>query len=113
VILEAFQQRTPVIVRDLGGMPEYVEESGGGFIYDTDEELIAAMDWLLADRAQRDELGFRGYKAYSQKWTADAHLKCYLALIHHIGSASTLLRAHVTLAPDAEMVRGLLEKVPT
>lgn len=113
VMLEAFQQQTPVIVRDLGGMPEYVEESGGGFIYDTDEELIAAMDWLLADRAHRDELGFRGYKAYSQKWTADAHLKSYLALIHHIGSASTLLRAHVALAPDAEMVRGFLEKVPT
>jgi glycosyltransferase involved in cell wall biosynthesis len=87
VVLEAFQQQTPVIARDLGGMPEYVEESGGGFIYGTDEELIAAMDRLLADRAQRDELGLRGYKAYSQKWTADAHLKRYLALIHDIASA--------------------------
>ena len=30
VILEAFQQKTPVIVRNLGGMPESVAESGGG-----------------------------------------------------------------------------------
>ena len=44
VILEAFMQQTPVIVRNIGGMPEIIQESGGGFAYDTDQQLLMAMD---------------------------------------------------------------------
>ena len=47
VILEAFMQQTPVIVRNIGGMPEIIQESGGGFAYDTDQQLLMAMDELL------------------------------------------------------------------
>ena len=36
VTFEAFRQQTPVIVRNLGGMAETIQESGGGFIYNTD-----------------------------------------------------------------------------
>jgi glycosyltransferase involved in cell wall biosynthesis len=84
VILEAFRTQTPVIVRNLGGMPESVKESGGGFVYDTEEELIAAMDKLLEDPSCRHELGLRGYQAYQRNWTDDVHLKRYLGLIHDI-----------------------------
>lgn len=84
VIIEAFRQQTPVIVRNLGGMPEIVEESGGGLVYNTDAQLIAAMDQLLANSSYRNRLGLRGYKAFQQKWTAEAHLKSYFALIQEI-----------------------------
>lgn len=87
VILEAFKEQTPVIVRNLGGMPEPIEESGGGAIYNTDEELVAIMDRLLADPLYRRELGLRGYQAYQQKWTPRVHLKRYLSLIHEIAMA--------------------------
>jgi glycosyltransferase involved in cell wall biosynthesis len=87
VIIEAFRQRTPVIVRNLGGMPEIAEESGGGFVYDTEEELVAAMGRLLADPSFRDEVGLRGYQAYQRNWTAEAHLKRYFALIREIAAA--------------------------
>jgi glycosyltransferase involved in cell wall biosynthesis len=30
VILEAFMQQTPVLVRNIGGMPEIIQESSGG-----------------------------------------------------------------------------------
>jgi glycosyltransferase involved in cell wall biosynthesis len=86
VILEAFRQQTPAMVRNLGGMPEIIEESGGGFIYDTEEELIAAMDRLLAEPSYRRELGLRGYQAYRQKWTAEAHLQSYFALIREVAA---------------------------
>jgi glycosyltransferase involved in cell wall biosynthesis len=43
IIIEAFARKTPVIVRDLGPFPEAVQESGGGFVYRTDEELLAAI----------------------------------------------------------------------
>jgi glycosyltransferase involved in cell wall biosynthesis len=86
VIIEAFRQQTPAIVRNLGGMPEIVRESGGGFVCDAEEELVAAMDQLLADPARRDELGRRGYEAYQRNWTAEAHLKRYFALIREIAA---------------------------
>lgn len=89
VIIEAFQRQTPVIVRNLGGMPEYVKESGGGFAYDTDEELIAAMDRLLTDSSYRRELGQRGHQAYLRKWTPEAHLTRYFALLHDLAAART------------------------
>jgi glycosyltransferase involved in cell wall biosynthesis len=87
VIIEAFRQQTPAIVRNLGGMPEIIEESRGGFVYDTEEELVAAMDQLLANPSFRDELGQRGYQTYRWNWTAEAHLKRYFALIREIATA--------------------------
>jgi glycosyltransferase involved in cell wall biosynthesis len=88
VIIEAFRQQTPVIVRNLGGLPEIVEESEGGFIYDTEEELVSVMDQLLTDSSYRRELGLRGYQAYQQNWTAGAHLKRYFALIREIATTT-------------------------
>jgi len=87
VILEAFMQRTPAIVRNIGGMPEIIQESAGGFAYDTDQQLLMAMDELLSDPAYRNRLGANGYRALKQKWSADAHLKSYFALIAEIATA--------------------------
>jgi glycosyltransferase involved in cell wall biosynthesis len=87
VVIEAFMEQTPAIVGDLGGMPEIIAESGGGFVYAKRGELVAAMDQLLADAAHRDELGRCGYHAYRRIWTAEAHLKRYLALIDEIAAA--------------------------
>jgi glycosyltransferase involved in cell wall biosynthesis len=88
VIIEAFRQQTPAIVRSMGGMPELIHESGGGLVYDTNEELVAAMNQLVADPAYRRELGLRGYQTCRRQWTAEAHLKRYLALINEIAVSS-------------------------
>lgn len=84
VIVEAFRVQTPVIVRNLGGMPEMVEESGGGIAYNTPEELVAAMELLFTNLSLRVEMGRRGYEAYQQRWTAEIHLQKYLGLIRKI-----------------------------
>jgi glycosyltransferase involved in cell wall biosynthesis len=68
-------------------MPEIVEESGAGFVYGTDEELVAAMDRLLIEPALRDDLGQCGYQTYLQKWTTEAHLKRYLGLIDRLATS--------------------------
>jgi glycosyltransferase involved in cell wall biosynthesis len=83
-IIEAFREKTPVIARNIGGMPELVQESDGGFIYDTEQELVAAMDQLLADPSLRQELGQRGYSCYQRQWTMQVHLQRYFALIQEI-----------------------------
>ena len=81
VSLEAFAQRTPVIARHLGGLPECVEESGGGYTYRTDEELVAAMERLRLDPALRRELGERGYRGYERSWSEAPHIRQYFAAI--------------------------------
>jgi glycosyltransferase involved in cell wall biosynthesis len=87
VILEAFLQRTPVIVRNIGGMPEIIQESGGGFVYETDQDLVMAMEQLITDVDYRDRLGACGHAALDIKWTPDAHLTSYLGLIDQIAAA--------------------------
>jgi glycosyltransferase involved in cell wall biosynthesis len=84
VILEAFMQRTPVIVRNIGGMPEIIRESGGGFIYDSERELLDAMEELLSDPSRRDRLGELGFKAVTQTYSPEAHLNSYFGLIQQI-----------------------------
>jgi glycosyltransferase involved in cell wall biosynthesis len=81
IALEGFAQRTPVIVRELGAPPEIVAESGGGFTYRTEDELIDAMERLRVDTALRDELGARGHAALERLWSAEPHLEQYFAAI--------------------------------
>jgi glycosyltransferase involved in cell wall biosynthesis len=87
VIIEAFAQKTPVIARNIGGMPAIIAESGGGIVYDAEDELVVAMDRLLGDPALRERFGSRGYEAYRLKWTAESHLRGYLGLIRDIMDA--------------------------
>ena len=84
VIIEAYAARTPVIVRDLGPMPEIVAESGGGLVFRDDAGLRDAMERLQADPALRDALGEAGYRAYRSRWTEEVHLERYLGLIGDI-----------------------------
>jgi glycosyltransferase involved in cell wall biosynthesis len=84
VVLEAFAQRTPVIVRNRGGMPEIIKESGGGFAFNTDQELLEAMNQLMANPDLRDKIGSRGYASLEQKWHAEIHIQRYLELIDQI-----------------------------
>jgi glycosyltransferase involved in cell wall biosynthesis len=84
VILEAFREATPVIVRDRGALPEAVADSGGGLVYGNDAELTAALEKLASDTNFRDALGQRGLDRYRAEWTADVHMERYLALIEEL-----------------------------
>lgn len=81
IIIEAFARKTPVIVNDLGALPEVVRESGGGFIYRSDEELIAAIRQLADSPSLGRELGEKGYNAFLRLWCREAHLRSYMNLI--------------------------------
>jgi len=81
IIVEAFARKTPVIVRDLGALPEVVKDSGGGFIYRDDEQLLTAIERIGVSPALRDELGSRGYRAFVTNWTREAHLDLYFGFL--------------------------------
>jgi glycosyltransferase involved in cell wall biosynthesis len=84
VIMEAFRQRTPAIVRRLGSMPEIIEDSGGGLVYGTDSELLASLDALLERPAYRDTLGRQAQRAMLEQRTPEAYLAKYLDLIDEL-----------------------------
>jgi glycosyltransferase involved in cell wall biosynthesis len=77
IIIEAFARKAPVIARDLGALPEVVHDSGGGFVYRNDEELLDAIRRIAKSPRVRHELGEKGYRAFIQWWTREAHMKLY------------------------------------
>lgn len=88
VMLEAFRQGTPVVARRLGGMTEAIESSGGGIAYTAECELDAAIADLLGNPAMRARMGRRGYAAFEERWTPEAHLDRYLAIIAELREAA-------------------------
>jgi glycosyltransferase involved in cell wall biosynthesis len=92
VILEGFAQRTPAIVHDLGALPEVVEESGGGLVYRTPEELVAALEALRTDPDRRRALGAAGYDALKRLWSEEPHLESYFARIEEAADPTKLGR---------------------
>jgi len=82
IIIEAFARKTPVIARDLGALPEVIEDSGGGFVYRTDEQLLAAMHSIADSPTLRFELGEKGYRAFERLWSREAHLDLYFDFLH-------------------------------
>jgi glycosyltransferase involved in cell wall biosynthesis len=87
VVPEAALRGTPSIVRNRGGMPEIIVRGGGGYAYDGDGELLAAMRRLLANRGLRDALGRRARELCLREWTPDVHLARYFALVDEITAA--------------------------
>ena len=82
IIVEAFARKTPVIVRDLGALPEVVEDSGGGFTYRDEEEALTAIRTLGTSPEMRNELGEKGYRAFLQHWSCEAHMQTYFDCIN-------------------------------
>jgi len=75
--VESFARKTPAIVRDLGGLPEVIQDSGGGYVYRTDEELLRAIGELAGSERLRNELGQKGYDGFARWWCREAHLRFY------------------------------------
>ncbi len=82
IIIEAFARKTPVIVRDLGALPELVHDSGGGFVYSTETELLTAINRLATSTELRDKLGEQGYGAFVKWWSKEAHMALYFDFLH-------------------------------
>jgi glycosyltransferase involved in cell wall biosynthesis len=62
-------------------MPEIIADSGGGFVYNSDDELVSAKAQLMANPLERAQMDRNGYQAYQEKYSADAYFKNYFELI--------------------------------
>ena len=81
VLIEAFRQATPVIARRLGPFPEIISQSGGGELFSSDEELVAAMHRLMTEPGHRARCAASGYRAYVDRWSERAVLPRYLGIV--------------------------------
>jgi len=81
IMIEAFARKTPVIARALGAFPEVIDDSGGGYVYRTDDELLSAIQRIANSPRLRAELGEKGYRAFIEKWSKEAHLELYFDIL--------------------------------
>lgn len=86
VILEAFREGTPVVARRVGPFPEIVETSGGGLLFDRDEELPRLVLALAGDPPLRERMGAAGRRAFEQNWSEARHIERYLDLVARAAS---------------------------
>jgi glycosyltransferase involved in cell wall biosynthesis len=84
IVAESFAMRTPVIVRDHSSLREFIEDYGGGFTFNTEDELRMAVDRLRNDNELRDRLGQQGRTAYETEFAERPFLEHYLAVVHEL-----------------------------
>jgi glycosyltransferase involved in cell wall biosynthesis len=80
VLIESFRRATPVIARRIGPFPEIVQQSGGGELFATTEELLAALARLQHGAARRT-MGQAGYNAYRTRWSESVVVPRYLEIV--------------------------------
>jgi glycosyltransferase involved in cell wall biosynthesis len=81
ITLESWSMRTPVIVHDLGALPEVVRDGRGGLTYKSLDELRHALETLQYQPDYRQQLGEQGYQSYIERYAEEPHLKMYYDLI--------------------------------
>lgn len=80
-IAEAFACGTPAIVRDAGGSRELIDTTGGGMVYQTDEELLSALHSMAGDAELRSKLAQSARAGYERHYTQQRHVEAYLSCI--------------------------------
>ena len=81
ILIEAFRQGTPVVARRLGPFPEIMEAASAGELFETEQELLAALRRFLDDRARRQRLGDNGREAFHQFWCESVVVPRYLDIV--------------------------------
>jgi len=81
ILIEAFRHATPVLARRLGPFPEIIDQAGGGELFDTQAQLLAAMRHVQQDGAYRARLGRAGRQAFEAHWSEDAVIPQYLDIV--------------------------------
>jgi glycosyltransferase involved in cell wall biosynthesis len=81
VVIEAFRHGTPVLARRIGALPELVDASGGGELFDTAAELTAGMNWLQTDPERRARLSANAVAAFHERWSESAVVPQYLEIV--------------------------------
>jgi len=91
VACEALSSGTPVISSHCGGTEELLA-GGAGLFYSGEEELLEQLDRIWNEPDLRARLGAAGRSRYESRYTPEAYLERYLAVIERVRARRT--RAH-------------------
>lgn len=101
ILIESFSHGTPVLARRIGPFPEIVEQSGAGELFETGDQLLAAMRRLQGNEPGRQQLGEAGAKAFRTYWSESVVLGRYFDIIRRVAARRDLSRVIGALAtPD-------------
>ena len=103
ILIEAFRQSTPVIARRLGPFPEIVTASGGGELFDSPGELLAAIGRLHRDPGYRDRLASAGHEAFQSRWSDRVVVPQYLDIVRRTAERQGRERLAALLSPRREI----------
>lgn len=81
ILIESFRLGTPVIARRLGPFPEIVERAGAGALFESEDDLVAAMKGIQADAQKRAVLSEAARAAFTGIWREDRVLAAYGAAL--------------------------------
>jgi glycosyltransferase involved in cell wall biosynthesis len=77
ILIESFREGTPVIARDIGPFKEIVDQCNGGILFNTGNELKAAMQNLQGDPARRLQMAKAARAGYETSWQEAKVMKKY------------------------------------
>ena len=69
--LEAMSTALPVIARNSGGSPELVENGSTGILYDTEDDLVSAMTWMVNNPDKANQMGLAGWKRAKEHFSIE------------------------------------------
>ena len=92
ILIEAFQNETPVIARRIGPFPEIVDLARAGELFSSSAELVAAMRRIQEDPAYRETLGRNGSAAVRRYWTESAVVPRYLDIVRRAAARRGITR---------------------
>ena len=90
-VIESFACGTPAIVHAAGGNREAIDATGGGYVYESREELHQALTVLAENSRIRERLGQCARKGFEQYYTEKLYISAYLDIIGAIQHRKGLL----------------------
>jgi glycosyltransferase involved in cell wall biosynthesis len=87
ILIESFRQGTPVIARRRGPFPEIVERCDGGELFETPQELVAAMRRIRQDPGRRSRLAANAREGFVKHWAESAVIPRYLDVVRRAAAA--------------------------
>ena len=99
ILIEAFRYGTPVIDRRMGPFPEIVNQPGAGELFDTGDELLAALHGMQHDPERRARLGRAALSAVETVWSERVVVPRFLDLVGRLAARKGRRDPLPTLTP--------------
>lgn len=90
VAVDAMALGTPAVVRNLGPLPELVEE-GGGTVFDDDEALVGVLQALVDDPGTAKQMGAEAVDVAERRFSANLFFTSYFRILSDVAAGRGLL----------------------